>query len=350
MSTNPMNERLATMLTYRRPHDSAGEEAFVKRFITDPYPQYQVLGPMDNIVIEVGEGSRTLFSCHTDTVHRNDEMQKIYWDVHREEFFKKDEQPLGADDAAGVWLMLEMIDAGIPGTYVFHRGEERGGIGSTWVSTNAKDWLKDNFDRAIAFDRKATHSVITHQGYGRCCSDLFGEALAEALNAACDDFMYVTDDTGVFTDTANYTDYISECTNISCGYYNEHTARETLSAGHLMQLRNACLLVDWETLPIKREPGDDDLDYSLWSGYSSWNRYSSYTGPKTVAGTPKDTCDDPLSISDLMDMKYPDLVAFIKKNPEWVADLIYDEMDSITTPVDYADEDDEPAFNYIRSL
>jgi hypothetical protein len=41
---------------------------------------------------------------------------------------------LGADDAAGVWLLCEMIRAGIPGLYVFHRNEERGGRGAEFFA------------------------------------------------------------------------------------------------------------------------------------------------------------------------------------------------------------------------
>ena len=38
--------------------------------------------------------------------------------------------------------------------------------------------------------------------------------------------IWKTDTGGSFTDTANYTDIIPECTNLSCGYYNAHTQSE----------------------------------------------------------------------------------------------------------------------------
>jgi hypothetical protein len=106
----------------------------------------------------------------------------------------------------------------------------------------------------VAFDRRGTWSVITHQFGGRCCSDEFGEALAAQLNMHNDDFMYVTDDGGVFTDTANYTEIIPECTNLSVGYYDEHTDRERLDLAHLFALRDALLKVNWGALPVKRDP------------------------------------------------------------------------------------------------
>jgi hypothetical protein len=119
------------------------------------------------------------------------------------------------------------------------------------------------FDRAIAFDRRGTDSVITHQGYGRCCSDIFGQALATALNGDDFNLMYSTDDSGVYTDTAEFVDNIPECTNISIGYYSEHGEREHLDVNHLQRLADAVLLFDWDALPVERDPKIPEV--KVWS-------------------------------------------------------------------------------------
>lgn len=248
-----MNNPISTfleMVTYRRPHQSAGERAFIDRFIMPHNPAEDEFG---NLHITVGITPKTLFSTHTDTVHKNDAMQVVVYDENLGFVYKADGEPLGADNAAGVWLLLEMVDAGVKGHYVFHRGEERGGLGSGWLQTECEDWFTDcGFDRAIAFDRKGETSVITFQGGDRCCSDEFGSALAAAL--AAEGLPYVLDTGGVFTDTANYTELIPECTNVSVGYYDEHTAKELQSTEHLIELRAACLKIDWDALPTKRNP------------------------------------------------------------------------------------------------
>ena len=64
-------------------------------------------------------------------------------------------------------------------------------------------------------------------------------------------------DRGVFTDTANFVSIIPECTNISCGYANEHVNMECQDLHHLERLGEAVLLVDWEALPTKRDPDAD---------------------------------------------------------------------------------------------
>jgi hypothetical protein len=47
---------------------------------------------------------------------------------------------------------------------------------------------------------------------------------------------------------------IPECTNLSCGYANEHSSNETLHLPTLVALRDACLNIDWAALPVVRDP------------------------------------------------------------------------------------------------
>lgn len=262
--------RLLQMLTYKRPHKSESEHDFIRRFIL---PYRPTADGFNNLIIVTNPKAKTLFSCHTDTVHRSGGIQQILYDEHTDHILKNDGEPLGADDGLGCWLMLEMIDAKVPGTYIFHRAEECGGQGSGWVKQHKKDWLKQ-FDRAIAFDRKDVCSVITFQRSRRCCSDAFADALCAALDAD-GTMQHEKDDGGVFTDTANYDTLIPECTNISAGYYDEHTQHEMQNVEYALALRAAAIKLDWEALPTRRDPavyegkqwgnwGDDD--WGLYGG------------------------------------------------------------------------------------
>ena len=49
---------------------------------------------------------------------------------------------LGGDDGTGVWLMTKLIEAGVPGRYIFHRAEEVGGRGSGWIERIVKTFCK----------------------------------------------------------------------------------------------------------------------------------------------------------------------------------------------------------------
>jgi len=252
-------ERLIEMLSHKRPHGSETEKEWVKKFITDPHTHTEHEG---NIVIVTDPNSRTLFSAHTDTVHHEGGPNDAKYDADLLLAYKDDNTPLGADDAAGVWLLLEMIDAKIPGTYIFHRGEERGGIGSRWMKENRKELLKQ-YDRAIAFDRRGRKDVITHQGGTECCSPEFAKALCAGLEGE-----YAPCPGGSFTDTKNYIGLIPECTNVAVGYDREHSSNETLDVEHLMRLRERVLTIDWEKLPTVREPKEP-----VYGGYLGRKSY-----------------------------------------------------------------------------
>ena len=153
----------------------------------------------------------------------------------------------------------------------FHSGEERGGIGSSALAAASGDWLRANFDRAIAIDRRGTRDIITHQAGGRCCSDAFARALAAALTLG-----HAPSSAGIYTDTAEYVDHIGECTNISAGYTREHTQAETVDVGYVLRLTAALLATDVESLPTVRVPGEWEPTYSTsytargrrtWSGH-----------------------------------------------------------------------------------
>jgi hypothetical protein len=196
------------------------------------------------------DGHKTLFVAHVDTVHRVVGANKIR---KTKAMWFAEGAPLGADDGVGCALLMHMLHASVPGYYVFTQGEECGGIGAKHLAAEYPTLLAQ-FSRAIAFDRRGIDSVISHQGWGRCCSDVFAQAMADALNATDDGLMYLPDDTGVYTDTAEFTDIIPECTNISCGYLYEHSEREQLDIIHFDLLAKAVLDIDWDGLPTDRDP------------------------------------------------------------------------------------------------
>ena len=95
-----------------------------------------------NLLLQVGKNTKTLFSCHTDTVDSRSidwypgRKKEIVIDINDMKIRKKDRTTpcLGADDGTGIWLCLEMIKAGVEGLYIFHRAEEVGGVGSSLYS------------------------------------------------------------------------------------------------------------------------------------------------------------------------------------------------------------------------
>lgn len=254
---------LYEMLTMMRPHGSITEDKFIQRFLTPLGVARDVFG---NVYKRVGEAPPVVaWSSHVDTVHKNGGTQAISRskDYIIKLASKSDSNCLGADDTAGVWLMVQMIRAKKPGLYIFHRGEEVGGQGSKWIVENNASAV-NGIQCMVALDRMDNDSVITFQRSQRCCSDDFGNSMSKALGVGAV-LKYKLDQGGSFTDSANYTDLIAECTNLSVGYKHQHWKSEQLDLVHLVNLRKALIVLDTETLIIKRKPGDKEQ--RVYGGY-----------------------------------------------------------------------------------
>lgn len=243
-------------LRVKRDHGTMTEARFVA-WLCNRLPVTMIDGAGNiHVDLRTKPQHRTMFTSHTDTVHHNGGDNKIRLDASNPDriLWRADEgQCLGADDGAGVALMVHMIDQGVPGLYVFFRGEECGGLGSSWMDKQFNNCLKD-IDRCVSFDRADTGDVITHQGYGRCCSDEFAQALADQLTTEDLSLAYFPDSTGVFTDSANLVDHIPECTNLSVGYKHQHGDGEYQDVSFLTLLADQLCLVQWDKLPTVRDP------------------------------------------------------------------------------------------------
>ncbi len=243
-----------------------GSEDILVESMRELFPKGMQKDEWGNYFYKVGD-SRSIFAAHLDTVSKEWGNVTHIFDGN---LIKTDgKTTLGADDKAGITVLLWMIQNNVPGLYYFFIGEEVGCIGS---GNAAKfGFFKGNYDRIISFDRRDVASVITFQSSSRCCSDDFADALCRELNQTRK-MSYKKDTGGVYTDSAEFTHLIPECTNVSVGYYREHTTSESQDIIHLTNLAEACVKVDWEKLPTKRDPKTHE-----WKDYSyptsrSWSR------------------------------------------------------------------------------
>ncbi len=250
---NPKDPRstFLSMVTKTYPH---GNEDEVLKFL--PKLEKDLVGNYYKII--GGDKPTTMFTSHLDTADRKQAPTKLSSFIEKdEEYIITDKSTiLGADDKAGVTVMLYMMAHNVPGLYYFFIGEERGGIGSNQLSYvyDSVDYLK-NIQRCVSFDRRNYHSVITQQMGRKCCSNEFGTALCKEYTKG--GLSLSLDPTGIYTDSASFIDNIAECTNISVGYFHEHTGEEYQNMTFLKSLCEASIKVDWNSLPTKRKVGID---------------------------------------------------------------------------------------------
>lgn len=220
-----------------------------------------------NYFYKIGN-SKTAFTCHLDTACKT--QVNVIHKFEKNIISTDGKSILGADDKAGMTVLLYMIHKRVPGLYCFFIGEEVGCIGSGKASD---DTMFLDYDRMISFDRRGTKSVITFQSSKRCCSDVFAESLSREFNKHS--LNMAPDNTGVYTDSAEFTHVIPECTNISVGYYKEHTHMEHQDIDHLVTLCLATVKIDWESLPVKRDPKKVEYKSYSYGSYTdkSWGSY-----------------------------------------------------------------------------
>ena len=284
-------ELLINMLAFMRPAYSDTEADFCRTYLQPIFGEPDRHG---NYIKVIGKKPHIAFTAHTDTVHVVDGIQL----THIEDDFVStmNGSCLGADCTTGLWLMLGMIEAGIEGVYVAHAAEEIGGVGSTALVKDNPSWL-DHIQACISFDRYGTESIVTHQRGLRTASDEFAYSLADAL-----DMPFLKPDTGgTYTDSLEYAHIVPECTNISVGYYNQHTKGEMqdllFSTALLERLKEA----DWGRLVILREPTPLGGDY---------------------------TAVEELNVQDIQDLieDYPERIAYLLEAYGFTADDLASEI------------------------
>jgi len=296
---------LVHMLKYMRKAGSATHKLFNDKYL------HPVFGNPDgngNYIIQVGNRTDIVFTAHHDTVHTKGGMQTV------EVVGNKVGLPtqsmsncLGADCTTGIWLILNMIAHKVSGIYIIHADEESGCIGSKALVKSKPQWL-DQVDTVISFDRYGTNSVITYQSGFRTCSDEFGKSLSRILGMG-----HELDDGGSYTDSNAYKDVVPECTNLSVGYYSQHTNREHQNLTYAEDLCKKLIKADWDKLVISRDPNVTDSLYYYGYGnrsYDYWGDYWSNTNTGKHHRL-KDEKDD-----------YTELLQSIKNHPQDWADML----------------------------
>ena len=255
------------MLGYMRPQGSDTQQEFCERFIEPTFGKPDEHG---NYVLQVGDKPHLCFTAHHDTVHKQGGIQKLV--VTNDVVTVADSKVsncLGADCTSGIYVILSMIEAGIEGTYVIHAAEESGCVGSTEMIRDYPMWL--TYTKAvISFDRYGDKSVITHQMGFRTASDAFANSFADALNMP----QLQPDSGGSYTDSNEYAEIVPECTNISVGYYGQHSVSESQDLTYLDKLVFALENADWSKLVFERDPSViETIDRGSRYGYSLGRHY-----------------------------------------------------------------------------
>lgn len=151
--------------------------------------------------------------AHVDTVFP-EPPEDIYYD--REKGVMWSSQGLGADDRAGVFAILKIIQSGLRPTIIFTTDEEVGGLGAAQLVKDFPECPISELKYLIQLDRRGTNDCVFYDCYN-------------------EDFITYVESFGFIEAFGTFSDIAELCpawdvvgVNLSIGYENEHTRYETL--------------------------------------------------------------------------------------------------------------------------
>lgn len=214
---------------YLTPNPSSQEYALISYILNYVYNVDNINVELDhysNLFITKNTTNPEVYPCliaHMDSVHDwNEDKGLIIKDGEIFAINNKTKQRcgLGADDLNGVYVALHLLKILPDLKIVFTVEEEIGARGATEACFNTMFFK--NVGYFLQADRRGNSNLIVNTN----CIDCASKEFLDAVDPVCKSFNYAHE-VGTFTDVGVLVEdlHISGV-NISCGYYNEHTAKE----------------------------------------------------------------------------------------------------------------------------
>lgn len=211
--------------------------------------------------------------AHLDTVFV-DPVENLYYDERKNVLWSP--EGLGADDRAGVFLILQIIKSGLRPSVIFTTDEEKGGLGAIQFAIDIPKPATD-IKYLIELDRQGTNDCVFYD-----CDNL-------AFSEYVESFGFV-ETFGSFSDISMICPQWGIAgVNLSVGYFNEHSVSETLHVNALLStLKKVMTMLKETNIPnFKYIP--TKYSYKSWfSKGSDWykNNYDEMTVVCKKCGLP----------------------------------------------------------------
>lgn len=181
----------------------------VKQILLNYYGNEKVFMYDKNYIVACGDIPVALVA-HLDTVF-DEPPREVFYDIRKGVCWSPD--GLGADDRAGVFAILNIIQRGLRPHVIFTMGEEVGGIGAQALAEN---YLFKELLYMIELDRQGENDMVFYQCYCPAFISYVGKfGFLEKL--------------GSYSDISFLMDKWRTCgVNLSIGYKDEHSYGELL--------------------------------------------------------------------------------------------------------------------------
>lgn len=191
--------------------------------------------------------------AHMDTVF-DKPPEHIYFDERKGVFWSP--EGLGADDRAGIYIILKILSNGYLPTIILTTNEELGGVGASQLVTDYSEPIT-NLKYLIQLDRKGFNDAV------------FYDCLNKDFIKYIENFGFIETD-GIFSDISIICPaWKIAGVNLSIGYFNEHSYIETLSAFIMERtLEKVVLMLKDANSQETYEYGNSLYDNFHWRSYN----------------------------------------------------------------------------------
>ena len=209
--------------------------------------KYEKVIVTKDYIVAIGDIPIALVA-HMDTVFKNP-VADLYYDQRKGVLWSP--QGLGADDRAGIFAILKIIQSGLRPAIIFTTDEEKGGLGAT--ALGSRDCPIPNLKYMIQLDRHGTNDCVFYE----CFNEDFYDYVESF--GFCEAY-------GSFSDISFLMPQWNICgVNLSVGYEDEHSEVETL---HIAPLYDTIAKV--QKMLCETEIPDFEYDEMVFSSANWW--------------------------------------------------------------------------------
>jgi len=209
-----------------------------------------------------------ILSAHLDQVKTNGKAVKFFMKDGIIRAYNKDweQTSLGADDKNGIWIILKLLEDGIPVNFIISSGEEVGCVGIKELESNKvlDQIITDSF--CMVLDRRGNFDTLTGGG-----GSVFNKILSQTISNFTNYFIPTT---GSISDTVTISKYC-ESTNLSVAYFNPHTATENTDFEALKNIKDMVQdiiqnMMFYPCIPTVYQKSSTPTCYNYYNSTSKW--------------------------------------------------------------------------------
>lgn len=217
----------------------------LSKYVRTRYTQFIV---RKDYIVGIGDIPIALVA-HMDTVYKTP-VQNLYYDQKKGTMWSP--EGLGADDRAGIFAIIKILESGLRPSVIFTTDEEVGGLGASALSE--KKCPIPDLKYLIQLDRRGTNDCVFYDCYN------------PEFTKYVESFGF-SEQYGSFSDISFLCPEWEKCgVNLSVGYTDEHSVTETLYVPALFDTIEKVM----KMLVVTDIP---DFKYAeLPSSYSRWFR------------------------------------------------------------------------------